>query len=337
MTWTSKRGFESKMGCSSSSNTAVHPLTEASLQDEDETGSKPRERGDSAGSKGTKDSGVMMENRDLLVLPGAMPDKLPPLSSESLREHEVDRAAPNDAVSGLLHGDIPVQGRPKSSEILKELWSQGIIPVGQNRSKDSGAAYCIMDESRGVIRRPPARLESLKAKKAQSHSREEFDEKMRLVEERRKLKQDELKTRLRTITVRGRRPAPVSSMEEGADSILSPVESLNLLTISGPSPASALHSQIPHRAAVGGEWVIETGGDNREWQEAKHKGKNSRQGAEEGGECGDCQEGGAEESEMKEEEVTQVEELRADELLAASEELETDSSFQHAEDKDETF
>ncbi|MEQ2169918.1 hypothetical protein GOODEAATRI_029950 [Goodea atripinnis] len=120
------------MGCSSSSNTAVHPLTEASLQDEDETGSKPHGRGDSAGSKGTKDSGVMMENRDLLVLPGAMPDKLPPLSSESLREHEVDRAAPN------------VQGRPKSSEILKELWSQGIIPVGQSRSKDSGAAYCIM-------------------------------------------------------------------------------------------------------------------------------------------------------------------------------------------------
>ena len=47
---------------------------------------------------------------------------------------------------------------------------------------------CQLDGGEGVVRRPPARLESLKAKKAQSLlSREEIDEKMRLAEERRKV------------------------------------------------------------------------------------------------------------------------------------------------------
>lgn len=62
---------------------------------QDEAGRKPSRRGDSAGSKGTTDSGVVVENRDLVVLPGSVPDKLPPLSSESLRECEVDRVSPN--------------------------------------------------------------------------------------------------------------------------------------------------------------------------------------------------------------------------------------------------
>lgn len=80
---------------------------------------------------------------------------------------------------------IPVQGRPKSCEILEELWSQGIIPVGQRQEKDSGAAFCIMvgtsfSLAQEIIRRLPARLESLKVKKVQNHSREEFEEKMRL-------------------------------------------------------------------------------------------------------------------------------------------------------------
>lgn len=53
---------------------------------QDEAGSKSSGRGDSARSKGTTDSGVMMENRDHLVLPGGLPNKIPPLPSESLME-----------------------------------------------------------------------------------------------------------------------------------------------------------------------------------------------------------------------------------------------------------
>lgn len=45
-----------------------------------------------------------------------------------------------------------------------------------------------LDDGEGVRRRPPLRLESLKASKLQSHpSREKFEEKMRLAEMRRKV------------------------------------------------------------------------------------------------------------------------------------------------------
>lgn len=56
-----------------------------------ETESKLSGRGDSAVSKGTTDSGVVMENRDVPALPGMVPDKLPPLTSESIRESEMER------------------------------------------------------------------------------------------------------------------------------------------------------------------------------------------------------------------------------------------------------
>lgn len=45
-----------------------------------------------------------------------------------------------------------------------------------------------LDDNEGARRRPPARLESLKVKKAQKlHTREELEEKIRLAEERRKV------------------------------------------------------------------------------------------------------------------------------------------------------
>lgn len=53
-----------------------------SLCCQNETGSKLDGRGDSAVSKGTTDSGVVMENRQIPVLPGAVPRKLPPLTAQ---------------------------------------------------------------------------------------------------------------------------------------------------------------------------------------------------------------------------------------------------------------
>lgn len=54
-----------------------------------------------------------------------------------------------------------------------------------------GVFVCVvyqLDDTAGVRRRPPARLESLRAKKEQSlPSREEIEEKIRLAEERRKV------------------------------------------------------------------------------------------------------------------------------------------------------
>ncbi|XP_037549177.1 stathmin domain-containing protein 1 [Nematolebias whitei] len=300
------------MGCGSSS-TAVHPLTKGN-GDQDETGSKLGCRGDSAVSKGTTDSGVVMENGNVPMLPVAVPDKLPPLTSESV----IDTAAP-----GLLQEDDLVQGRLKSSEILEELLSQGIIPVGQSRERGSGAAYSIMlDDNGGNMRRPPARLESLKAQKAESlHSREEFDEKMRLVEERRKLKEDERTRRLRTRSARVRGLAPISSLEEDIDASLTPVESLQSPPSLGVTPASPL--QIPREDAEGGERVREAGGDGRE---ETRRGRLNEGGDNEQGR----EDGGVEEKE----EVTHVEELKAGEFLPNSKELESDSSFQHPQEEE---
>lgn len=54
---------------------------------QDDGGSKRRSCGDSAVSKGTTDSGVVLE-RDVPMLPGAVPRKLPPLTSEWITESE---------------------------------------------------------------------------------------------------------------------------------------------------------------------------------------------------------------------------------------------------------
>ncbi|XP_039977799.1 uncharacterized protein LOC120786420 [Xiphias gladius] len=138
------------MGCGSSANTAVQPLTpEEANGDEDETGSKIGSRGDSAVSKGTTDSGVVMENKEITVLPGAVPGKLPPLTSGCVRESQEDTLTQDAASPGMLQQDSTVQDRQKSSEILEELLNQGIIAVGQTRerSKGAGEAYSIMATS----------------------------------------------------------------------------------------------------------------------------------------------------------------------------------------------
>ncbi|XP_069032378.1 stathmin domain-containing protein 1 [Embiotoca jacksoni] len=311
------------MGCGNSTDTAVRPLTPGEVNgDENETGSKLSGRGDSAVSKATTDSGVVMENREIPVLPGAVPSKLPPLPSQSVRESEVDRITQD----GLLQQNRTVRERPKSNEILEELLNQGIIPVGQ--TSGAGEAYSItLDDKEGVKRRPPARLESLKAKKTQSlHSRLEIEEKMRLVEERRKLREDELKMRLRTRSARVRGPAAIISIEEDEEAFLTPVEPLQSPLTADLTPAQLLHGQIRREAAEGGECVREAGGDGRESGEEMggRKGDRREVGGGEGAERGD------EDDKKEEQELTQVEELKAGEV-------ENDSSFQRVEDKDEIF
>ncbi|KAJ0054999.1 hypothetical protein NL108_008719 [Boleophthalmus pectinirostris] len=211
------------MGCGSSTSTAVvRPLSPEKLKgDEDETGSKHSSRGDSAVSKSTTDSGVVMENREVPTLPGAIPRKLPPLT-------------PTAVSPPLVRRDSQTQERQKSSEILEELSNQGIIPLGPSRENSgaTGEAYSIMLNTReGTLRKPPARLESLKENKTQL-SKEEIDEKIRLAEERRKQKEDEMKSRLRAKSARIRVPARSQSTGEEEDLI----EQL-LAPPQGPQPA----------------------------------------------------------------------------------------------------
>ncbi|XP_042290771.1 stathmin domain-containing protein 1 [Thunnus albacares] len=331
------------MGCSSSTDTVIQPLRPDELNgDEDETGSKHGGRGDSAVSKCTTDSGVVMENRELPTLPGAVPTK--PLPMTFVRENEADSVT-QDAGPGLLQQESTMQERLKSSEILEELLNQGIIPVDQTTERGSGAgeAYDIMlDNREGVRRRPPARLESLKAKKPQHlPSREEIEEKIRLAEERRKLREDELKTRLRTKSARVRGPAPNSRTEVDEDATITPVEPLQSPLTPDPTPGPLVYSRIIREAAEGGECVRESGGDGRETKEEVNTAgkKEEMNEAPESGDTNREGRGGAERinEEEEEEELTQVEELKAGQLLSASGELESDSSFQYAEDKEEVF
>ncbi|XP_055081453.1 stathmin domain-containing protein 1 [Periophthalmus magnuspinnatus] len=211
------------MGCCSSTSTAViRPFTPEKLQgDEDETGSKHSSRGDSAVSKSTTDSGVVMENREVPTLPGAVPRNLPPLTSAAVSPP-------------LLRWDSQTHEHQKSSEILEELLTQGIIPVGPSRENSgaAGEAYSIMlNDREGTLRKPPARLESLKENKTQL-SKEAIDEKIRLAEERRKQKEDEMKSRLRAKSALVRVPARCPSSGEEQD----PIEQL-LAPTQGSQPA----------------------------------------------------------------------------------------------------
>ncbi|XP_068189435.1 uncharacterized protein stmnd1 [Antennarius striatus] len=314
------------MGCCFSTNTAVRPLKpEEPDGDELETGSKPDGRGDSAVSKVTTDSGVVMDVRETPVLPGGASRKLPPLSC--VRESETDRFTQDGT-------------RPKSSQILEELLNEGIIPVGQ-RGSTTGESFSIMlDDREAVRRRPPARLESLKANKTQSFSREQFDEKMRLADERRKLKEDELKTRLRTKSARVRGPvAPTFASSTDVDEhvALTPVEPI-LHPLAPAHLDPPFHSQNEREEAEGEERPRETTGDimkGREEAGGAERSEEEEEGGKSGEDVRECADEAREADDGEEEELTQVEELKEDQLLAAPGELENDSSFQ--ENRDEIF
>lgn len=151
------------------------------------------------------------------------------------------------------------------------------------------------------------------------------------------LREDELKMRLRSKSARVRGRAPTSSTEEDEDAGFTRVEPLQSPLTPEP-PDTPLRSLVPREPAEGGESVREAGGDGRESKEEMGRGE----GREEEGASGDNRGEGAERASEdgdreEEEELTQVEELNNDKLLIASGELESDSSFLHAEDKEEIF
>ncbi|KAF3707450.1 Stathmin domain-containing protein 1 [Channa argus] len=245
-------------------------------------------------SKGTTDSGVVMD-KDIPMLPGAVPRKLPPLTSEWIRETHPE----------FLRQEATAQDRQKSSEILEELLNQGIISVEQTkgRSRSAGEAFSIMLNDRGVVRQqPPARLESLKAKKAQTlPSREDIEEKIRLADERRKLREDELKMRLRAKSAHVHVRTPILRTDEDKDTSPTHVEPLE--SSLGPD---LLHPPV----AEAEEFTEETGGDGTECTNEMSRAEESEDGDEE-------------------------EDAR--DLLTALRELESDSSFQHVVEKEQTF
>lgn len=102
------------------------------------------------------------------------------------------------------------------------------------------------------------------------------------------------------------------------------------LTLDAQDPP--IFSPVVREEAEGEENAREAVGDGRECRE-ETGGAGGREWKEVAGE------GGVRGSEEEQEEVesTQVEELKKGQLLIALGELENDSSFQHAEDKEEMF
>ncbi|XP_002665640.3 stathmin domain-containing protein 1 [Danio rerio] len=187
---------ETNMGCGSSRITVVEPVKTSNLNgNETDTlqfdVAQGGSRGDSAISKMTIDSGVSLDAAEAAGLPGTVPRLLPQLQAQTPGHSEE---------------------RPESSEILEQLLAQGIIPA-QPKHGESGQSYNIMMDDTGKARsRPPARLESLKTRKEQEITKkEDIEMKMRLVEERRKEREEDLKRRLRIKSARPRSSAPVNS------------------------------------------------------------------------------------------------------------------------------
>lgn len=106
-------------------------------------------------SKFTTDSGVVLYTGEVPTLPKAVPRKLPPLACVCVckRERVKECMLVRDLVCFPLLAHIPSLvhesgERPRSSEILEQLLSQGIIPA-QPREWASGEAYNMVGTGQG--------------------------------------------------------------------------------------------------------------------------------------------------------------------------------------------
>ncbi|XP_074063341.1 stathmin domain-containing protein 1 [Macrotis lagotis] len=150
----------------------------------------------SAKFKSSLDTGLRLEDDAFM---GSLPGTIPETSSSlDARNEEVNKAP-------IINGSIGTsqrlqsQERPKSSDILEELIIQGIIE-SKNKVFRNGESYNVMvsmDEK--PLRKPPARLEKLKTKReTNGFTIKSIEEKMKVADERKKVKGEEMKKRLRS-------------------------------------------------------------------------------------------------------------------------------------------
>ncbi|XP_004693342.1 PREDICTED: stathmin domain-containing protein 1 [Condylura cristata] len=126
-------------------------------------------------------------------LPGTIPECSP---CPSERNEKVN----SDLVTnGLIHKSQPLENgeRQKSSDILEELITQGIIQ-SHNKVFRNGESFDLnVSPTETPLRKPPARLEKLKLRKeVKLFTMKDTDEKMQVAEERRKIKEEEIRKRL---------------------------------------------------------------------------------------------------------------------------------------------
>ncbi|XP_018605989.1 stathmin domain-containing protein 1 [Scleropages formosus] len=207
------------MGCGSSRVTVVKPAEPRSLYGENHekgpleaSAQRICSREDSAVSKRTTDSGLGPESGDATApLSGAGSAKFLPLRGPApiFAQQEVERQ--------------------DSHEILEQLLSQGIIPAPPILG-ETGKAYSVMvphplhvGDTGKPLRRPPARLESLKTRSGQQITKEDIETRMMRAEERRKAQEEMLKQKLRAKSARfcdATRPKEQEQQEEEKENSL---------------------------------------------------------------------------------------------------------------------
>ncbi|KAM9095408.1 stathmin domain-containing protein 1 [Sarcophilus harrisii] len=142
------------------------------------------------------DGGFGIED-DVLMgsLPGTIPENSPSLDE---RNKEVNT---EPVINGLIGTSQQLQNRerPKSSDILEELIIQGIIQ-SQSKVFRNGESYNVMvNTDEKPLRKPPARLEKLKTQReTNGFTIKNIEDKMKAADERKKVKGEEMKKRLRS-------------------------------------------------------------------------------------------------------------------------------------------
>ncbi|XP_048377684.1 stathmin domain-containing protein 1 isoform X2 [Stegostoma tigrinum] len=147
--------------------------------------------------------GSKVSEEDLITLPGAVQQSLPPLRKANgtlLQNGFNDDLALT--TSSLLKKNGPIQEireRPRSADILQELLVQGILNQAHNEEwQEVHSPMFDVKSTEGILKKPPSRLDKLKNEITiqKSVTIEEIENKMIAAEERRKMKEVKLKERL---------------------------------------------------------------------------------------------------------------------------------------------
>ncbi|KAM5271185.1 stathmin domain-containing protein 1 [Hipposideros larvatus] len=128
-------------------------------------------------------------------LPGIIPESSPSPNQRNIRINS------DLMTNGLIYKPQPLENRErqKSSDILEELIVQGIIQSHSQVSRNGESYDVMVNMTEKPLRKPPTRLKKLKIKKeVKDFTMKDLEEKMQAVEGRRKIKEEEIRKRLRS-------------------------------------------------------------------------------------------------------------------------------------------
>ncbi|GCB70438.1 hypothetical protein scyTo_0008578 [Scyliorhinus torazame] len=211
------------MGCGTSRAVSTQP--EAGTEDSLERKRKIKNNRKSSRLNIIDDSpGSKVSEEDLITLPGAVQQSLPPLrkANGTLLQNGFNDDLALTA-SSLLKKNGPVheiRERPRSVDILQELLVQGILNQAHSEEwQEVHSPLFDMKSTEGILKKPPTRLDKLRNETAKQKNVtiEEIENKMIAAEERRKMKEVKLKERLNKFN-----SSPVMMQDEPTEVPLEP-------------------------------------------------------------------------------------------------------------------